>query len=178
MRKLPALAQWLCLTLCVPLIASSSPEQPRKSDCKSLITHTGFAEFVMPKEGGTHQLTIKASPSVKWAIRNSDYVDWISILDPGAGAGPGTVTIKLEANTGRTCRVGELSIGGLMPIYGHPAYGLPIRILQQGTEAVAEENKGEKEESVPWLIELEPFSDGNTPQAPRRPEYKKTDKKR
>jgi len=169
MQRMPALVKFLYIALCLPLMASANPEQTGKSDCKSLVSHSGFAEFVMPREGGTHKMAIKASASVKWTIRNSDYVDWISILDGGSGMGPGTMTIQLEANPGKNCRVGELTISGLLPIYG-----LPIKILQQGTETVTTESPEER--SIPWLIELEPLSNKN-PQILGKRELKKTTRK-
>src|SRR3974377_596494 len=136
MQRMAVLVTGLYVTLFLSLSASANPEQTGKSDCKSLISHSGFAEVVIPKEGGTHKLAIKVSPSVKWAIRNSAYVDWITILDGDSGVGPGTMTIKLDANPGKLCRTGELTIAGLIRIYG-----LPIRILQQGTETAGAENQ-------------------------------------
>ena len=178
MMRMTAFLQLLCLTLCVPLIASAEPEPPEKSDCKSHIGHYGFAEFVMPGEGGTHKLTIRAGASAKWSIRNSDYVDWITILDGSAGTGPGTVTIQLEANPGKTCRVGELTIGGALPVYGLPIYGQPVRILQQVKDGAALDPEEEQARSVTWLIELDSFSGANAPQSPPGREYRKTNKKK
>ncbi len=156
----------------MPLIASATPQQTGKSDCKWLITHSGFAEFVTPTEGGTHKLAIKVSPSVKWAIRNSTYVDWIHITDGDSGMGPGTMTVQLDANTGRYCRVGVLTISGLGPIYGSP-----IRILQRGTESSGAEEQAVSESSTPWLVNIAPFS-SNDPQATGKPEPKKTYKRK
>ncbi len=170
MQRMPPLVRYLCLALCVPLIALANPEQIGKSDCKSLISHSGFAEFVMPSEGGTHKLAIKVSPSVKWTIRNSGYVEWIEILDGDSGIGLGTMTIQLEANTGRFCRVGVLTIAGLAPVYG-----LPITILQRGTEPASAEEQAES--SHPRVINLAPFS-SNKPQTPSTPEYKKIIRRR
>ncbi len=167
---MPVLIRGLCITLFLLLPACAKSEQTGKSDCKSLISHSGFAEVVIPKEGGTQKLAIKVGPSVKWTIRNSAYIDWITILDGDSGVGPGTMTIKLEANPGKLCRTGELTIAGLMRIYG-----LPIRILQQGTEAVAAENQADP--TVPWLIDLEPFSSKN-PQPPGKSEFRKATNKR
>jgi hypothetical protein len=178
MFRIPALVQCLGLALCVPLMAPAQSEQSGKSDCRSHIGHYGFAEFVVPKEGGTHELTIKAGSSVKWTIRNSDYLDWITIVEGGSGTGPGSTTIQLEANPGKKCRVGELTIGGVMPVYGLPVYGLPLRILQQGTEAVAEDSKEDEAEIRPWLIELEPFSSVNIPQTRSKTEFKKSNRKK
>src|SRR5512135_2321868 len=113
MRSMPALLRCLCSVLCLPLIVSANPPETKKWDCKSRISHSGFAEFVMSSEGGTHKLAIKADPPVKWKIRNDAYVDWISILGGDSGMGPGTLTIQLEPNPGRFCRVGELTISGV-----------------------------------------------------------------
>ena len=81
------------------------------------------------------------------------------------------MTIQLGANTGKSCRVGTLTIVGVQPIYGNPMrIGSPIRILQRGTETAdaAEHAKS----SLPSIINLAPFSSDN-PQTPRKPEYKK-----
>jgi len=175
MQRLPAMVGCLWLVLCVPLIAQASPEQNAPSDCKSLINHSGFAEFVMPSQGGTQKLTIKVSPSVKWTIRNSDYVDWIEILDGDSGMGPGTMTIQLRANTGKSCRVGVLTIVGPQQIYGTPMrIGSPIRILQRGAETAGAPEQ--EKPSPPSVINLAPIS-GNNPQTPAKPEYKKVIKK-
>jgi hypothetical protein len=174
MQRLPALVRCLWPILCVPLITYANPEQTAQSDCRSLISHSGFAEFVIPSEGGIQTLAIKVSPSVKWTIRNSDYVDWIEILDSDSGMGLGTLTIQMGANTGKSCRVGTLTIFGVQPIYGNPMrIGSPIRILQRGTETAgaAEPPKS----SLPSVINLAPFSSDN-PQT-RMPEYKKVIKK-
>ena len=176
MQRLPALVGCLWLILCVPLIAPASPGQSAQSDCKSLINHSGFAEFVMPSAGGTQKLAIKAGPSVKWIIRNSDYVDWIEIVAGDSGMGPGAMTIQLRANTGKSCRVGVLTIAGPQQIYGTSMrIGSPIRILQQGTETAGAEEQTNKS-SLPSVINLAPFSSGN-PQTPDKPEYKKIIKK-
>jgi hypothetical protein len=171
MRKSPALARCLWPILCLPLMRYANPAQTAQSDCKSLISHSGFAEFVMPSEGGTQKVAIKVSPSVKWTIRNGDYVDWIEILDGDSGMGSGTMTIQLGANAGKSCRVGTLTIFGVQPIYGNPMrIGSPIRILQRGTGTAdaAEQAKS----SLPSMINLAPFS-SDSPQTPRKPEYKK-----
>ena len=160
MRKVPASLRCLCLVVCLPLILSAYPPETKKPDCKSRISHSGFAEFVMPKEGGTHKLAINAGASAKWRVRNDAYVDWITILDGDSGTGPGTMTVQLEPNPGRSCRVGELTISGIVPIYG-----LPIRILQEGTGTVAEDKP---KESYPSVIDLAPFSDDESKTSPRR----------
>jgi hypothetical protein len=147
---------------------SANPPETKKSGCKSRISHSGFAEFVMPREGGTHELAIKAGAPVKWTVRNDNYIDWITILDGDSGTGPGTMTIQLEPNPGRFCRVGELAISGIVPIYG-----LPIRILQEGTGTVGEE---EPKESFPSVIDLAPFSADESKTSPRR-EYRPAKKK-
>lgn len=166
MQRLPALIKCLWLVLCVPLIAYASPEQPGQSDCKSLIRHSGFAEFVVPSEGGIQKLAIKVSTAVKWTIQNSDYVDWIEILDGDSGTGLGTMTIQLGANTGKSCRVGVLTIVGPQQIFGTPMrIGSPIRILQRGIET-----EGEKEQAkpaLPFVIKLAPFSSDN-PETPSK----------
>ncbi len=177
MQRMPDLVRCLCLALCVPLIASAKPEQTGKTDCKSQISHSGFAEFVMPSEGGTQKLAIKVGPSVKWTIRNSDYVDWIEIVDGDSGMGPGTMTVQLEANTGKSCRVGVLTIVGPQLIYGSPMrIGSPIRILQRGIESAGTAETALTEEqaesSHPWLVNIAPFS-SNDPQTPSKREYKK-----
>jgi len=175
MQRLPALVRCLWPLLCVPLMAYANPEQTAQSDCKSLITHSGFAEFVMPSEGGTQKLAIKASPSAKWTIRNSEYVDWIEILDGDSGMGLGTMTIQLEANTGKSCRVGILTIFGVLPMYGNPMrLGSPIRILQRGTETAGAAEQAKP--SRPSVIYLAPFS-SDDPQIPSKPAYKKPIKK-
>ncbi len=167
MQKIPALARSLWLVLCVPLIAYANPQQTGGSDCKSLISHSGFAEFVMPSEGGTQKLPIKVSPSVKWTVRNGNYVDWIEILDGDSGTGAGTMTIQLGANPGESCRVGVLTIMGVQMFYGSPArIGSPIRILQQGAKTAGVEEKPKL--SLPSVIHLGPFS-GNNPQPPSKP---------
>ena len=175
MQRLPALVRCLWPLLCVPLMAYANPEQTAQSDCKSLITHSGFAEFVMPSEGGTQKLAIKASPSAKWTIRNSEYVDWIEILDGDSGMGLGTMTIQLEANTGKTCRVGVLTIVGPALFHGTPMrISSPIRILQRGTETAGAEEQAESPH--PSVIYLAPFS-SDDPQIPSKPAYKKPIKK-
>lgn len=166
MQTLPALFKGLGLVLCLPLIAYAGPQQAAQADCKSLISHSGFAEFVMSSEGGTQKLAIKASPTVTWAVRNSDYVDWIEILDGDSGTGPGTMTVKLGANTGKSCRVGILTIMGPQPIFGTPMrIGSPIRILQRGSDAAVPEEPAKP--SPPWLINLAPASSDNS-QTPTR----------
>jgi hypothetical protein len=170
MQRLPAPARCLWLILCVPLIAYANPEQAGQSDCRSLISHSGFAEFVMPSEGGIQKLAIKVKPSVKWTVQNSDFVDWIEILDSASGMGLGAMTVKLGANTGKSCRVGMLTIVGPQQIFGTPMrIGSPIRILQQGTETGAAEVQAKP--SLPSVIDLVPFS-SNSPQAPSQPERK------
>ncbi len=131
-----------------------------------MINHSGFAEFILPSEGGMQKLEIKASPSVKWVIRNSDYIDWIEILDGDSATGPGTMTIQLDANTAKACRVGILTIMGPQPIFGTSMrIGSPIRILQRGVEtAVAEEPA---KSSLPAVINLAPSSSANS-QTPSR----------
>jgi hypothetical protein len=161
----PTLVKSLCLTLCVPLIAISRPEQIGKSDCKSLISHSGFAEVVVPSEGGTQEIPIKVSPAVKWTVRNSGYISWIEILDGDSGTGPGKLTIKLEKNPGRFCRVGVLTISGLTRIYG-----LPITILQRGDETA--DAKEPAPPSPPAVINLAPFSSENSEALSKR-EYRK-----
>jgi len=141
-----------------------------------LITHSGFAEFVLPSEGGTQKLPIKVGPSVNWTIRNSDYVDWIEILDGDSGTGPGTMTIQLEANTGNACREGFLTIVGPQMFYGSPMrVGSPIKILQRGIETVGAE--GERKSSLPPVVYIAPFS-SNNPQTPIKPEDKAYIKKK
>ena len=166
MQRLPAVVRCLWLILCVPLIAYANPEQTAQSDCKSQISHSGFAEFVMPSEGGIQKLAIKVSPSVNWTIRNSDYIDWIEILDGDSGTGLGTMTIQLGANTGKTCRVGILTIMGPQPIFGTPMrIGSPVRILQRGTEAAAAEEPSKP--PLPTVINLAPSTSANS-QIPSR----------
>jgi hypothetical protein len=147
---------------------SANPPETNKSDCKSRISHSGFAEFVMSSDGGTHKLAIKADPSVKWKVKNDAYFDWISILDGDRGAGPGTLTIQLEPNPGRFCRVGELTILGVTPIYG-----LPIRILQEGTGAPGDVKT---KESYPSVIKVAPFSADGSKTSPG-PVYQPTKQK-
>ncbi len=159
MPRMPALLRCLSLMICLPLLLSADPPETKKTDCKSRISHSGFAEFVMSREGGTHKLAIKADPSVKWKIRNDAYVDWISILEGDSGTGPGTLTIQLEPNPGRFCRVGELTISGVTPIYG-----LPIRILQEGTGTAGDVKT---KESYPSVIDLSPFSADGSKTSPR-----------
>ncbi len=168
MRRLPALFTCFLFVSYLPLIVFAEPQEKNKSDCKSRITHSGFAEFVVPRDGGTHKLAIKVDPKVKWAVRNNAYIDWITILDGNSGLGPGTTTIQVETNSGNSCRVGELTIAGIDRIYG-----LPIRILQQGTEVVSEE-KPEK----PFLnvVDLAPFSENNTQKASKS-EFRKVAKR-
>ncbi len=167
MQKIPLLLRCLWLALCVPLLAYPSPQQTGQSDCKPLISHSGFAELVIPSEGGTQKLPIKVSPSQNWRIRNSDYVDWIEILDGDSGTGPGTITVKLAANTEKSCRVGILTIVGVQMFYGSPMrIGSPIRILQRGTEAAAA--KKEPKPSLPAVVTLPSFA-GSDPQPPAKP---------
>ena len=168
MRSMPALLKCLCSVVCLPLILSANPPETKKSDCKSRISHSGFAEFVMPNEGGTHKLAIKADPSLKWKVRNDAYVDWISIQEGDSGTGPGTMTIQLEPNPGRFCRVGELTISGVTPIYG-----LPIRVLQEGTGTPGEMKT---KESYPSVIDLAPFSADGSKASPR-PAYQPSKRK-
>jgi hypothetical protein len=175
MQRLPALVRCLWPILCVPLIAYGNPEQTAQSDCKSLITHSGFAEFVMPSDGGIQKLAIKVGPSVKWTIRNGDYVDWIEILEGDSGMGLGTMTIRLGANTGKSCRVGILTIVGVQPVYGNPMrIGSPIRILQRGTESAGAGEQAKS--SLPSVINLAPFPSDSS-QAPSKREYKKVNPK-
>jgi hypothetical protein len=170
MQSIPTLVRSLGLALCVPLVIYPNPQQTGQSDCKSLITHSGFAEFVMPREGGKQKLPIKVDPSVRWTIRNSDYVDWIEILDGESGTGPGTLTIRLEANPGRTCRVGFLTIFGVQMFFGSPMrVGSPIRILQQGDATAGAEEK--LRYSPPAVVNLAPFSSSN-PKVPEKPKDK------
>jgi hypothetical protein len=168
MCRMPDWIRCFCLVVCLPLIVSANPPETKKSGCKSRISHSGFAEFVMPREGGTHELAIKADTSAKWKVRNDAYVDWISILDGDTGTGPGTLTIQLEPNPGRFCRVGELTILGIVPIYG-----LPIRILQEGTGAVGEDKP---KEAFPSVIDLAPFASGGSKTPPKR-EYRPATKR-
>jgi hypothetical protein len=157
MQRLLAFVRCLWLFLCVPLIAYANPEQAAQSDCKSQIKHSGFAELVVPSEGGIQKLAIKVSSSAKWTIQNSDYIDWIEILDGDSGMGPGTMTIQLGANTGKYCRVGELTIAGPQQIFGSPMrIGSPIRILQRGTETAGAEVQTKS--SPPSVIILAPVS--------------------
>ncbi len=167
MRRLPVLLTFY-FAICLPLIVSADPQENKKFDCKSRITHSGFAEFVVPRERGTHKLAIKVGPNVKWTVRNNAYIDWITILDGSSGVGPGTTTIQVDTNSDVSCRVGELTIAGIDRIYG-----LPIRILQQGTEVVSEE-KPEK----PFLnvVDLEPFPNSK-PQTVSKTEFKKVTKR-
>lgn len=124
----------------------------------------------MPSEGGVQKLAIKVSSSVKWTIQNSDYVDWIEILDGNSGIGLGTLTIQLGANAGKSCRVGTLTIVGPQQIFSTPMrIGSPIRILQRGTETAAAEVQAKP--SLPCVIKLAPFS-SNNPQTPSKPENK------
>jgi hypothetical protein len=175
MQRSTALAGCLWLILCVPLLAYAVPQQAAQSDCKSLLNHSGFAEFVMPSAGGTQKLPIKVGPSVNWSIKNSDYVDWIEILEGDSSTGPGTLTIQLGANAGKSCRVGTLTIVGLQPIFGNPMrIGSPIRILQRGTETAGAEVQAKP--SNPSVINLAPFTSNNPP-APGKPEYQKVIKK-
>ncbi len=171
MRRMLPLVLCLCLTLCLAPTASAGPAQTGKSDCKSLISHSGFAEFVIASEGGTQKLAIKVSPSVEWSIRNSDYIEWIEIQEGASGTGPGTLTLRLEPNTGKFCRVGVLTISGLAPVYGSP-----IRILQRGVPAAGEPAEAD-ESSQPWLVNIAPFSENN-PLNPGTPQYKKSTRKR
>ena len=168
MRRMPDLLRCFCLVVCLPLVVFANPPETKKSDCKSRISHSGFAEFVMAREGGTHELAIKAGASVKWTARNDNYIDWIAILDGDSGTGPGTMTIQLEPNPGRFCRVGELAISGIVPIYG-----LPIRILQEGTGTVSEEKS---KESFPSVIDLAPFSSDKSQTSGKR-EYRSVTKR-
>jgi hypothetical protein len=159
MRRMPGWIRCFCLVVCLPLAVSANPPETKKSDCKSRISHSGFAEFVIPREGGTRELAIKADAS---------YVDWITILDGDVGTGPGTLTIQLEPNPGRFCRVGELTILGIVPIYG-----LPIRILQEGTGAVGEDKP---KEAFPSVIDLAPFAGDGSKTPPKR-EYRPVTKR-
>ena len=168
MRRLPALVSCLWLIFCVPLMVFANPEPTAQSDCRSLISHSGFAEFVMPSEGGIQKLAINANSSVKWSIQNSDYVDWIKILNGSSGMGPGAMTIQLGANTEKSCRLATLTIVGPQEIFGTPMrIGSPIRILQRGLETVGAEAKAKP--SLPCVIKLAPFS-SNNPQTPSNPE--------
>ncbi len=159
----------LCLVGCLPLIVFANPPEIKKPDCKSRISHSGFAEFVLPKEGGTHKLAIKADASAKWTVKNDAYVDWISILDGDSGTGPGTMTIQVEPNSGRFCRVGELTISGITPIYG-----LPIRILQEGSGTAGEVKTTEP---FPSVIDLAPFGSDESRTSAKRV-YQPSTKKR
>ncbi len=158
MLRISLLVACLWLAPCRTLIAQGNPEQPGQSDCKSLIRHSGFAEYVVPSEGGKQKLPIKASSAAKWAVQNSDYVEWIEILDGDSGTGPGTLTIQLGANTGKSCRVGVLTITGVQSFYGSAMrVGSPIRILQRGTEAAKTE--APPKASLPSVIDIAPLSD-------------------
>ena len=168
MRGMSAFLRCLSLVVCLPLIVSANPQETKKSDCKSRISHSGFAEFAMSREGGTHKLAIKTDPSVKWKVRNDAYVDWITILDGDSGTGPGTLTIQLEPNPGRFCRVGELTISGVVPIYG-----LPIRILQEGSGTAGEVKT---KESYPSVIDLAPFPSDDSKTSTKR-EYRPVTKR-
>ena len=89
--------------------------------------------------------------------------------------GLGTMTIQLGANTGKSCRVGTLTILGVQPIYGNPMrIGSPIRILQRGTETTGAAEQ--KKLSPPSVINIAPFFSGDS-QTPSKPEYKKVIKK-
>ena len=169
MRRMPALLGCFGFLVCLPLVGGETPQETQKSSCKPRITHSGFAEVVVPKEGGTHEIAIKAGPSVKWTVRNDNYVDWITLLGGYLGTGPGTLTVRLEPNPGRFCRTGELSIAGIVPIYG-----LPIRILQEGTGAVGEDKT---KEAFPSVIDLAPFA-GDKSQAPPKREYRQVTKRK
>ncbi len=167
MRRISVLARCLWLTLWVPLIAYADPQQAGQTECKALISHSGFAEFVMPSEGGTQKLPIKATPGVKWTIQNSDYIDWIEILNGDSGTGPGTMSVRLGANPGKYCRVGVLTITGVQLFFGTPMrIGSPIRILQRGTETAGAEEPANP--SPPPVIDLPPFS-GKDSQTSSRP---------
>lgn len=175
MQRFAVLVGCLWPILCIPLIAYAEPEQSAQSDCKSLIRHSGFAEFVVPSEGGIQKLDVKVSPSVAWNVRNNNYVDWIEVIDGDSGMGPGTMTIQLEANQGKFCRVGTLTIVGVQPIFGNPMrIGSPIRILQKGTETV--EPVGQPKSSLPGVIYLAPFSSDNS-QPPRPTGTRRVSKK-
>lgn len=174
MRRFPVFG-CLCLVLCIPLIVYADSEQTAQSDCKSLIRHSGFAEFVVPSEGGIQKLEVKVSPSVDWNVRNNNYVDWIEVLDGDSGVGPGTMTIQLEANEGRYCRVGTLTIVGVQPIFGNTMrIGSPIRILQRGAEIV--DPVVQPNSSLPGVIYLAPFSSNNS-QPPGQSGFRKVNKK-
>ncbi len=168
MHRMLVLIRCFYAIICLPLIVSASPQASGIADCKSVTSHSGFAEFTMPQEGGKHTLAIKAGASVKWTIRNNAYVPWIAILEGGSGTGPGTLTIQLEANPGNLCRLGELTIAGIVPVYG-----LPIKILQQGTPTVSRERQ---ERSTSYVIDLKPFPD-NQAQTPGKPAFKRPTKK-
>ncbi len=168
MRRMLALLGCSSFFVCLPLVVAQSPQETQKSSCKPRITHSGFAEVVVAKEGGTHKIAIKAGASAKWTVRNDNYVDWIAILDGDSGIGPGTLTVRLEPNPGRFCRTGELSIAGIVPIYG-----LPIRILQEGTGTVGGD---EAKDAFPSVIDLAPFA-GDKAQAPAPREYRQVKKR-
>ncbi len=162
MRRIPILVRFLWPTLFVPLSAYAAPQQSGQSDCKSLITHSGFAEFVMPNEGGTQKLPIKVDPAVKWTVYNTDYIDWIEILRGDSGTGPGAVTVQLGVNTGKYCRVGVLTISGVQLFFGTARrIGSPIRILQPGTKPA--EGEEQPKPSLPAVIDLGPTT-GKNPQ--------------
>jgi hypothetical protein len=172
MQRITSLVGSMWLALCVPLIAYANPQQASQADCKSLITHSGFAEYVVPSEGGTQKLPIKVSPSAEWRIHNGAYVEWIEILDGDTGAGPGTMTVQLAANPGNSCRVGVLTIVGVQSFYGNSMrIGLPIRILQQGSEAAAAKKEEQPKSSLPAIVFIPPFSNNN-PQTPGKPQEK------
>ncbi len=174
MRRISVLSRSLWITLWVPLVAYAGPQQTGQTECKSLISHSGFAEFVMPSEGGTQRLPIKVNPAVKWTVQNSEYVDWIEILNGDSGTGPGTMTVRLGANTGKYCRVGVLTITGVQLFFSTPMrIGSPIRILQRGTETAGAEEPPKP--SPPPVVNLPPFSgkDAQTSSKPKSQYVKK-----
>jgi len=164
------LLRFVCLTLWLPLFALGSSKQIGEPDCKSLVSHSGFAEFVLSSEGGNHTLPIDAPQGAKWSIRNSAYVEWVEILGGDSGVGPGKLRIQLKANTGKYCRVGVLTISGLTRVYG-----LPITILQRGSEVATAEKQAQP--SHPSVVNLTTFS-GGSPQNARTREYRKITPKR
>ena len=60
-------------------------------------------------EGGSGSVQIQAPPGCGWSAETS--VDWLTLLGPTAGSGPGTVSYAVQPNQGPT-RTGTVRIAG------------------------------------------------------------------
>ncbi len=85
---------------------AAAPVTPPVAGCTYEVPST----VAMPTGGGTTTIPVGTSGTCAWSATSD--APWIVVAPPGAGQGPGALTITVAANTSTTVRTGTVVVAG------------------------------------------------------------------